>query len=70
MANVEDDGGRINNLCMKIWLLQLVTYLLLGILKNDHGVQEDEENFEEAIKNVNTAVVPTKVQKDPFAVIL
>ncbi|XP_077166064.1 NEDD8-activating enzyme E1 regulatory subunit isoform X2 [Paroedura picta] len=32
-----------------------------GILKNDNGVQEDEENFEEAIKNVNTAVVPTKI---------
>ncbi|XP_015279753.1 PREDICTED: NEDD8-activating enzyme E1 regulatory subunit [Gekko japonicus] len=32
-----------------------------GILKNESGVQEDEENFEEAIKNVNTAVIPTKV---------
>ncbi|XP_060109867.1 NEDD8-activating enzyme E1 regulatory subunit isoform X2 [Heteronotia binoei] len=32
-----------------------------GILRNENGVQEDEENFEEAIKNVNTAVVPTKV---------
>uniref|UniRef100_G3PRU0 NEDD8-activating enzyme E1 regulatory subunit n=1 Tax=Gasterosteus aculeatus aculeatus TaxID=481459 RepID=G3PRU0_GASAC len=32
-----------------------------GILKNDHGVPEDEENFEEAIKNVNTALNPTKI---------
>uniref|UniRef100_A0A3Q3L1M2 NEDD8-activating enzyme E1 regulatory subunit n=1 Tax=Mastacembelus armatus TaxID=205130 RepID=A0A3Q3L1M2_9TELE len=32
-----------------------------GILKNENGVQEDEENFEEAIKNVNTALNPTKI---------
>ncbi|ETE66509.1 NEDD8-activating enzyme E1 regulatory subunit, partial [Ophiophagus hannah] len=32
-----------------------------GILKNENGILEDEENFEEAIKNVNTAVIATKV---------
>uniref|UniRef100_A0A4W5MQR9 NEDD8-activating enzyme E1 regulatory subunit n=1 Tax=Hucho hucho TaxID=62062 RepID=A0A4W5MQR9_9TELE len=32
-----------------------------GILKNEKGTPEDEENFEEAIKNVNTALNPTKV---------
>lgn len=32
-----------------------------GILKNDNGVPEDEENFDEAIKNVNTALNPTKI---------
>ncbi|XP_056134447.1 NEDD8-activating enzyme E1 regulatory subunit [Lampris incognitus] len=32
-----------------------------GILKNENNVPEDEENFEEAIKNVNTALNPTKV---------
>ncbi|KAM9410124.1 NEDD8-activating enzyme E1 regulatory subunit [Pholidichthys leucotaenia] len=32
-----------------------------GIMKNENGVPEDEENFEEAIKNVNTALNPTKV---------
>ncbi|MFT7816777.1 NEDD8-activating enzyme E1 regulatory subunit isoform X2 [Arapaima gigas] len=32
-----------------------------GILKNENGVSEDEENFEEAIKNVNTAFNPTKI---------
>uniref|UniRef100_A0A673A857 NEDD8-activating enzyme E1 regulatory subunit n=1 Tax=Sphaeramia orbicularis TaxID=375764 RepID=A0A673A857_9TELE len=32
-----------------------------GILKNENGVPEDEENFEEAIKNVNTALNPTKI---------
>uniref|UniRef100_A0A673YBR6 NEDD8-activating enzyme E1 regulatory subunit n=1 Tax=Salmo trutta TaxID=8032 RepID=A0A673YBR6_SALTR len=31
-----------------------------GILKNEKGTPEDEENFEEAIKNVNTALNPTK----------
>uniref|UniRef100_A0A8D3D1Z1 NEDD8-activating enzyme E1 regulatory subunit n=1 Tax=Scophthalmus maximus TaxID=52904 RepID=A0A8D3D1Z1_SCOMX len=29
--------------------------------KNENGVPEDEENFEEAVKNVNTALNPTKV---------
>lgn len=33
-----------------------------GILKNENGTPEDEENFEEAIKNVNTALNPTKVE--------
>ncbi|KAJ3592858.1 hypothetical protein NHX12_005196 [Muraenolepis orangiensis] len=32
-----------------------------GILKAENGVPEDEENFEEAVKNVNTALNPTKV---------
>ncbi|XP_070823904.1 NEDD8-activating enzyme E1 regulatory subunit [Chaetodon trifascialis] len=32
-----------------------------GILKKENGVTEDEENFEEAIKNVNTALNPTKI---------
>lgn len=32
-----------------------------GILKNDEGIPESEENFEEAIRGVNSAVVLTKV---------
>ncbi|XP_072373903.1 NEDD8-activating enzyme E1 regulatory subunit isoform X2 [Scyliorhinus torazame] len=32
-----------------------------GLLKKDDGVPEDEENFDEAIKNVNTALNPTKI---------
>lgn len=32
-----------------------------GIRKNENGVPEDEENFDEAIKNVNTALNPTKI---------
>ncbi|OXB84035.1 UNVERIFIED_CONTAM: hypothetical protein H355_015546 [Colinus virginianus] len=34
-----------------------------GILKNENGTPEDEENFEEAIKNVNTALSITKIPK-------
>lgn len=37
--------------------------------KNDNGVPEDEENFEEAIKNVNTALNPTKVNWESFPLI-
>ncbi|XP_030620727.1 NEDD8-activating enzyme E1 regulatory subunit isoform X1 [Chanos chanos] len=32
-----------------------------GILRNENGALEDEENFDEAIKNVNTALNPTKI---------
>uniref|UniRef100_A0A452QQB3 NEDD8-activating enzyme E1 regulatory subunit n=1 Tax=Ursus americanus TaxID=9643 RepID=A0A452QQB3_URSAM len=32
-----------------------------GILKNENGALEDEENFEEAIKNVNTALNTTQI---------
>uniref|UniRef100_A0A8D0G203 NEDD8-activating enzyme E1 regulatory subunit n=1 Tax=Sphenodon punctatus TaxID=8508 RepID=A0A8D0G203_SPHPU len=34
-----------------------------GILKNENGVPEDEENFEEAIKNVNTALSASMVPR-------
>ncbi|NXD08247.1 ULA1 enzyme, partial [Nothocercus nigrocapillus] len=34
-----------------------------GILKNENGTPEDEENFEEAIKNVNTALSITKIPR-------
>ncbi|KAM8983083.1 NEDD8-activating enzyme E1 regulatory subunit isoform 1-T1 [Ara ararauna] len=34
-----------------------------GILKNENGAPEDEENFEEAIKNVNTALNTTEIPK-------
>ncbi|XP_073082976.1 NEDD8-activating enzyme E1 regulatory subunit isoform X2 [Manis javanica] len=32
-----------------------------GVLKNENGTPEDEENFEEAIKNVNTALNTTQI---------
>ena len=34
---------------------------LSGIRKNEEGVPEDEENFDEAIKSVNMGLVPTRV---------
>ena len=34
-----------------------------GILVNKDGIPEEEENFDEAIKAVNTALVPTRVRK-------
>ena len=38
----------------------IVVYVL-GIRRNEEMVPEDEENFDEAIKNVNTALVPSRV---------
>ncbi|KAM8947650.1 NEDD8-activating enzyme E1 regulatory subunit [Pelodytes ibericus] len=35
-----------------------------GVLKNENGVPEDEENFEEAVKNVNTALNVTKISSN------
>ncbi|MCJ8750470.1 hypothetical protein PDJAM_G00267340, partial [Pangasius djambal] len=32
-----------------------------GIRTNENGTQEEEENFDEAIKNVNTALNATKI---------
>jgi len=43
----------------KQWLLINIT--ATGILKNQDLVPEDEENFDEAIRNVNSTLVPTKV---------
>uniref|UniRef100_A0A8D2P9M7 NEDD8-activating enzyme E1 regulatory subunit n=1 Tax=Zosterops lateralis melanops TaxID=1220523 RepID=A0A8D2P9M7_ZOSLA len=34
-----------------------------GVLKNENGTPEDEENFEEAIKNVNTALNRTEIPR-------
>lgn len=33
----------------------------LGIKLNEHGIPEDEENFEEALRAVNYAVLPTTI---------
>lgn len=37
-------------------------YLNQGVRKNEEGIPEDEENFDEAVKSVNMALVPTKVK--------
>ena len=48
---------------LKVWLqLYSVPFALSGILVNKDGVPEEEENFAEAIKAVNLALVPTKVR--------
>ena len=49
----------------KMYALTLLIKLLLfchaGILVNKDGIPEEEENFDEAIKAVNMALVPTRV---------
>lgn len=40
----------------------LMSFTISGILVNKDGVPEEEENFDEAIKAVNSALVPTKVR--------
>ena len=35
--------------------------IFLGIRKNEDGVPEDEENFDEAVKNVNSSLHKTSV---------
>lgn len=39
-----------------------MSFTISGILVNKDGVPEEEENFDEAIKAVNSALVPTKVR--------
>ncbi|KAK6174690.1 hypothetical protein SNE40_017921 [Patella caerulea] len=43
---------------------QLKELIRNGVLKNKDGVPEDEENFDEAVRNVNTALHPTSVPSD------
>lgn len=45
-----------------LYAFYLKCFCASGTRKTDGGVPEDEENFEEAIKNVNTALNLTKVQ--------
>jgi len=40
---------------------QMKELIRTGIRTNDEGVPEDEENFEEALRNVNTALLPTSL---------
>ncbi|XP_076448750.1 NEDD8-activating enzyme E1 regulatory subunit-like isoform X2 [Babylonia areolata] len=43
---------------------QLKEMIKKGILINENGVPEVEENFDEAVNNVNSALVPTKVPSE------
>ncbi|XP_052248440.1 NEDD8-activating enzyme E1 regulatory subunit-like isoform X1 [Dreissena polymorpha] len=40
---------------------ELKELIKAGIQRNDDGIMEEEENFDEAVKAVNTALIPTKV---------
>jgi len=58
----EENGDRLpSNYKEKNALKQLIKQ---GIRHNEEGVPEDEENFEEAIKNVNSSLHPTRVPSD------
>ena len=35
-----------------------------GVLVNENGVPEIEENFEEAAKSINASVVPTRIPSE------
>ena len=53
---------RKENITRIIESTMILVLYVSGILKNDEGVPEDEENFDEAIRNVNSALVPCKVR--------
>lgn len=35
--------------------------MLKGVIKNEDGIPKFEENFEEALKNINNSITETKV---------
>ncbi|XP_064646486.1 NEDD8-activating enzyme E1 regulatory subunit-like isoform X2 [Lineus longissimus] len=43
---------------------QFKEFIRSGILKNEDGMLMQEENFEEAVKAVNTSLVPTRIPAD------
>ncbi|XP_078335087.1 NEDD8-activating enzyme E1 regulatory subunit-like isoform X2 [Crassostrea virginica] len=43
---------------------QLKQMIKEGVRKNEEGIPEDEENFDEAVKSVNMALVPTKIPSE------
>ena len=45
----------------KLELLVSMLCSLTGVLRNEEGVPELEENFDEAVRNLNTSLVPTRV---------
>lgn len=44
------------------FLILLLSWCDAGILVNKDGIPEEEENFDEAIRAVNMALVPTRVR--------
>ena len=55
--------AKIDNYFVYRWLGNKLIYIPYkpGVRRNEDGILEDEENFDEAVKSVNTALVPTKV---------
>lgn len=47
----------------------LVFFFILGIRKDDSGVPEPEENFEEAIRNVNSCILPSQVSSSVLEIL-
>ena len=45
-----------------IFFILLLSWCDAGILVNKDGIPEEEENFDEAIRAVNMALVPTRVR--------
>ena len=60
-SSIEQTSHTIST-CDNGCILPDVLIALPGILVNKDGVPEEEENFDEAIKAVNSALVPTKVR--------
>nr|CAB3264189.1 NEDD8-activating enzyme E1 regulatory subunit-like [Phallusia mammillata] len=48
---------------------QFKAAILAGVRKNAEGVPEDEENYDEAAKHVNTAFVPNKIPPELKAIL-
>ena len=44
------------------FLILLLSWCDAGILVNKDGIPEEEENFDEAVRAVNMALVPTRVR--------
>lgn len=45
-----------------LFFILLLSWCDAGILVNKDGIPEEEENFDEAIRAVNMALVPTRVR--------
>ena len=57
---IEACSGR--KFLLSVFFILLLSWCDVGILVNKDGIPEEEENFDEAIKAVNMALVPTRVR--------
>lgn len=58
----EENGGEMPKTYKEKALLKEM--IKNGMLKNENGITEEEENFDEAIRNVNTALVKTSIPSE------